>query len=71
MADLKLELRQICVIAHTHVPQVPELGRIGVLPREPGAFARGLYAELHACDAAGARPTLNLHESLPSLLCLP
>ncbi len=63
MAGLNLDLRLVHVVAHTHVPQLPELGRIGVLPREPEAFARGLYAALHDCDAAGAQ--LIVVEALP------
>jgi len=43
------------VIAHTHIPSVEHFARISVIPRDAEAFARAIYAELHRCDAAGAR----------------
>lgn len=46
--------KKVAVIAHTHVPSSDLFSRVAVLPHEPTAFARALYAELHACDAAGA-----------------
>ncbi len=42
------------VIAHTHIPLSGEFGRVSVIPHDAEAFARALYAELHACDEAGA-----------------
>jgi len=42
------------VLAHTRVPGGEGLGGVSVIPRDPGAFARALYAELHECDEAGA-----------------
>jgi len=60
--DLKPKIRRFktalgaChVIAHTHVPRGLALGSVAVLPRNPTAFARALYAELHRADAAGAK----------------
>jgi len=44
----------IHVIAHTRVPSGGCFGRVSVIPRDAGAFARAIYAELHACDDAGA-----------------
>ena len=38
------------IIAHTHIPREWSPARMSVLPHESGAFARGLYAELHECD---------------------
>jgi len=43
-----------CLIAHSRVPSVEGLARVSVIPREARTFARALYAELHACDEAGA-----------------
>jgi L-threonylcarbamoyladenylate synthase len=46
---------EVHVIAHTRVPTGPGLGGISIIPHDPPAFARALYAELHRCDAAGAQ----------------
>jgi L-threonylcarbamoyladenylate synthase len=51
------------VIAHTKIPGAAEFGRVSVIPHDAVAFARALYAELHACDEAGAE--LIVVESLP------
>ena len=42
------------VIAHTHIPSAENFARVSVIPHDAEAFARALYAELHACDEAGA-----------------
>jgi len=42
------------IIAHHHIPSPKGFGRVSVLPHDPAAFARALYAELHRCDEAGA-----------------
>ncbi len=42
------------VIAHTRIPSAKGFGRVSVIAREPAAFARALYAELHRCDEEGA-----------------
>jgi len=44
----------IHVIAHTHIPFLSGIGRVAVIPHDPEAFARAIYAELHQCDEAGA-----------------
>jgi L-threonylcarbamoyladenylate synthase len=54
---------KIHVIAHTHIPSDAEFGRISVIPHDAEAFARAIYAELHACDDAGAE--LIVVEALP------
>jgi L-threonylcarbamoyladenylate synthase len=46
---------QIHVIAHGCVPSGRSFGRVSVIPHDAEAFARALYAELHACDEEGAR----------------
>jgi L-threonylcarbamoyladenylate synthase len=50
----KLEGKGVHVIAHTHIPGGAGLERVSVIPRDAQAFARALYAELHACDDLGA-----------------
>jgi len=53
LAELKIPPRQSHILAHTHIPAGP-FAQISVLPHEPQAFARSLYAELHRADEAGA-----------------
>ena len=45
---------RVCVIAHTEVVTGTRFGRVTMLPLEPAAYGRALYAELHQCDAEGA-----------------
>ena len=42
------------VIAHTQIPSSEGFGRVSIIPHDPEAFARALYAELHECDESGA-----------------
>jgi L-threonylcarbamoyladenylate synthase len=51
------------VIAHTRIPSGPGFGRVSVIPHDPAAFARAIYAELHQCDEAQAE--LIVVEALP------
>ncbi len=51
------------VIAHTHIPEQAGFGGVYVIPHEPEAFARALYAQMHHCDEAGAR--MLIIEALP------
>ena len=51
------------VIVHTHIPSGEGLGSVNVIPHDPDAFARAIYAQLHACDDAGA--DLIVVEALP------
>jgi L-threonylcarbamoyladenylate synthase len=57
--DLKAQIsrhdpRRLHVIAHARIPSGEGLGRISVIPHDPAAFARAIYAELHRCDEEGA-----------------
>jgi L-threonylcarbamoyladenylate synthase len=54
---------KVHVIAHTQVPSATGFARVSVIPRDPKAFARAIYAELHQCDEAGAE--LIIVEALP------
>jgi L-threonylcarbamoyladenylate synthase len=38
------------IIAHSTIPSPEGFGDVRVMPRDPIAFARALYAELHRCD---------------------
>jgi L-threonylcarbamoyladenylate synthase len=50
----KSQISKFHVIAHTHIPSGHGFARVSVIPHDPEAFARALYAELHQCDDAGA-----------------
>jgi L-threonylcarbamoyladenylate synthase len=50
-----LSLRECHVIAFENIPQGHGLGRVSVVPHDPEAYARALYAELHRCDQELAR----------------
>jgi L-threonylcarbamoyladenylate synthase len=70
-ADLRRELgarnaklKTSHVITHSVVPSAEGLARVSVVPHDPEAFARALYAELHHCDEAGAE--LIVVEALPA-----
>ncbi len=43
------------IIAHTKIPAGEHFADVSVMPHDAEAFARALYAELHRCDAAGAK----------------
>jgi len=53
-AECGVRSAKVHVIAHTQVPSETGFGRVSVIPRDPKAFARAIYAELHQCDEAGA-----------------
>lgn len=60
---LEIPLAQVHYLCHTVLPEISGLGRVCLVPHDPEAYARALYAELHACDNLGAR--LIIVESLP------
>ncbi len=43
------------VFAYSHIPAMPDLAGVSVIPHDAEAYARALYAELHRCDAEGAK----------------
>jgi L-threonylcarbamoyladenylate synthase len=55
LAAAKFQMTAGWVIAHTQIPAGLAGARVSVIPHEAKAFARGLYAELYRCDAAGAQ----------------
>jgi L-threonylcarbamoyladenylate synthase len=48
-------IRNCFIIAHTKIPAGFGAENVSVIPHDAEAFARALYAELHRCDAAGAK----------------
>ena len=55
VASLSATPSSTCIIAHAQIPSPAQYGRVAIIPHDPEAFARALYAELHACDETGAR----------------
>jgi L-threonylcarbamoyladenylate synthase len=51
----RLDLQGTHIIAHSVIPSGVEAAQVSVIPHDPEAFARAIYAELHRCDDAGAR----------------
>lgn len=54
-AEFSMSRSNLHVIAHTCIPSGTDFGRVSVIPHDAEAFARALYAELHRCDALGAK----------------
>jgi L-threonylcarbamoyladenylate synthase len=61
-ADLRSQLSafDLCadaiqIVAHTQIPASFGAEHVSVIPHDAEAFARALYAELHRCDASGAK----------------
>jgi L-threonylcarbamoyladenylate synthase len=63
-AERGVEGSKVHVIAHTCIPSGAGFGRVSVIPHDPAAFARAIYAELHQCDEA--RAELIVVEALPN-----
>jgi L-threonylcarbamoyladenylate synthase len=54
LSTLKSDLQRCHVVAHTRIPLGLAGAQVSLIPHDPPAFARALYAELHRCDEAGA-----------------
>lgn len=54
LAPLTSHLSRCHIVAHSRIPSPEGFGRVSVIPHDPAAFARAIYAELHRCDEAGA-----------------
>jgi L-threonylcarbamoyladenylate synthase len=52
---LHLAASECHVIAHCTIPSGELVASVSVIPHDVEAYARAIYAELHRCDAAGAR----------------
>jgi L-threonylcarbamoyladenylate synthase len=55
ISNFKFQIADCHVIAHTKIPAGFGAANVSVIPHDAEAFARALYAELHRCDAAGAK----------------
>ena len=52
-----------CILCHEHIPSPDGFSRVSVIPHDPEAYARALYAELFIADQE--KPDLILVESVP------
>jgi len=50
-----IEPRAVHVLAHTCIPRTDSFADVWVLPRDPAAYARALYATWYRCDQVGAQ----------------
>ena len=55
LSTLNFQPSTCFIIAYTHIPSAEHFARVSVIPRDAGAFARAIYAELHRCDEMGAK----------------
>ena len=55
IAGLEIAPQYCRVIAHTTIPASLGSANVSLIPHDPEAFARALYAELHRCDQPGVR----------------
>ena len=55
ISNLKFQIQNCFVIAHTQIPSGENFADVSVMPHDAEAFARAIYAELHRCDGAGAK----------------
>lgn len=53
-AGLGVPFERIHLLVYEQVPSENQFGRVAVIPRDPEAYARALYAELHRADEEGA-----------------
>jgi L-threonylcarbamoyladenylate synthase len=53
-SKFNVQSSRLHIIAHTHIPSAHDFSHVSVIPHDPEAFARALYAELHEGDEAGA-----------------
>jgi L-threonylcarbamoyladenylate synthase len=54
VAELGANLSRTHVVAYQRIPEPAGFGRVSLIPHDPEAYARALYAELHRCDELGA-----------------
>ena len=54
LAEIRADLARTHVVAYQRIPEPAGFGRVSLIPHDPEAYARALYAELHRCDELGA-----------------
>jgi L-threonylcarbamoyladenylate synthase len=55
VASIGIPLSRVHLLTRDQALAGLSFGRVCTMPRDPGAFARALYAELHRCDQLGAQ----------------
>jgi L-threonylcarbamoyladenylate synthase len=55
LSTFNFQLSTVHIVSHTQIPSVKPFADVSVMPHDVEAFARAIYAELHRCDAAGAK----------------
>jgi L-threonylcarbamoyladenylate synthase len=55
LSTLNSQLSGVHILAHTRIPSPESFASVSVIPHDPEAFARALYAELHRADEAKAQ----------------
>lgn len=58
VAAIEGDRERIWLLTHSNVPLHVEGAQVCVVPHDPEAYARALYAELHRCDEEGAENIL-------------
>ncbi|HKQ39292.1 MAG TPA: L-threonylcarbamoyladenylate synthase [Verrucomicrobiae bacterium] len=58
--EMETQPEEVRIIAHS---KIPKHGNVTIMPHDPEAYGRALYAELHRCDEAGVR--LIIVEAVP------
>jgi L-threonylcarbamoyladenylate synthase len=53
LGELGIDSKSAHILAHAVVPSGSNFHGVSVIPHDPEAYARGLYAELHRADQAG------------------
>jgi L-threonylcarbamoyladenylate synthase len=61
--ERSLPVEKSHIIAYSQIPSDIAFSRVCVIPHDPEAYARALYAELHRCDEEGAE--LIIVENVP------
>ena len=64
ISNFKFQISRTHIIAHSCIPAAEAFGGVSVIPADPEAFARAIYAELHRCDEQGAE--IIVVEALPA-----
>ncbi len=54
VAEAGADPERTFIVAHSRIPTPGDWGGVSMVPQDPEAFARALYAELHRCDEHGA-----------------
>jgi L-threonylcarbamoyladenylate synthase len=64
ISNSRFQISKLHILCHSRIPGNLRGFQISVIPHDPEAYARAIYAELHRCDDAGAE--VIVIEALPS-----